>query len=184
MSETIQGVVQGVSPKEWSGKTFYSLKIDNVFYGCGMKKPKVAAGNTVSFQAEKNDKGYWSVQGDIQVIDATISSSPAPFTPTNSRSSDQQSSIEYQACLKAAAPLAVVIANKGNLNVQDVKQVTKELTNYFFNLVKTLGKSEDEKIPIATSGFAQTVSTKSKPTTKKKEVEQPQEEFDDELPPY
>lgn len=65
----IKGVVQQVSSKKWNGKTFYSVKVAGDYYGTGMKRPRVDEGDTVRFDAEQNDKGYWQVDGDIEVLE-------------------------------------------------------------------------------------------------------------------
>lgn len=55
----ITGIVDKVLTKAWNGKTFYSLALVNdKIYGFGMFKPSANVGDTVSFEAKENAKGY------------------------------------------------------------------------------------------------------------------------------
>jgi len=68
MSEKIKGSVHYVSEKDYKGKKLYSIKLDNgTFYGTGNKHPGAEVGDLVLFNASKNDRGYWNIEGAIKV---------------------------------------------------------------------------------------------------------------------
>lgn len=60
MSETITGVIEYVNERKHNGTTFYNIKVAGTYYGLGKYPPKAAKGDTVTFEAEQNDKGYWN----------------------------------------------------------------------------------------------------------------------------
>lgn len=63
MSEQITGQIEYVNEKTFNGKKFYNIKVGGVYYGLGTYPPKAAKGDTVTFEADQNDKGYWNATG-------------------------------------------------------------------------------------------------------------------------
>jgi hypothetical protein len=77
MSNTVKGAVQTVFQNKWG---FYSIKVNEVFYGTGAKEdPGVTKGSVVEFEAEgvqKGDKTYYNVaKGTLKVVSAKSASS-------------------------------------------------------------------------------------------------------------
>lgn len=59
----VTGVVAALTPRQWNGKTFHNVKLDNgTTYGFGAANPNCNVGDTVTFDAEMNDKGYWNAK--------------------------------------------------------------------------------------------------------------------------
>ena len=63
MSEHISGEVQYVKKNDYG---FWSVKVDDVWYGAGKANPGVSEGDEVEFSAYENDKGYMQVKGKIK----------------------------------------------------------------------------------------------------------------------
>jgi hypothetical protein len=80
MADAIRGIIQQVPPPREFVKgnqttTYYSIKVNDVYYSVGSKKPP-AQGTLVEFEAEQNAKGYWNVtKAGIRVIPAGAPSS-------------------------------------------------------------------------------------------------------------
>lgn len=68
MADQIRGTIQQVPPPREFVKgnrttTYWSIKVNNVYYSVGSKKPP-EPGALVEFSAEQNAKGYWDVVKD------------------------------------------------------------------------------------------------------------------------
>lgn len=71
----VTGVVKNFSFRDWKSKKFYSMCVtvngSDTWYGTGETDPtNIPKGSTVSFEAEKNNKGFWNVEGEIEVVSA------------------------------------------------------------------------------------------------------------------
>jgi len=53
---------------------FYSLRVNGTYYSCGKTDPGINKGQSVAFDAEQNEKGYWDIKGDV----TTSGAAPAP----------------------------------------------------------------------------------------------------------
>ena len=64
----VQGVVEKVLTRNTARGTAYNIVVNGTLYGGGFKHPGVQGGESVSFMATQNDRGYWNVGSPIQVI--------------------------------------------------------------------------------------------------------------------
>lgn len=63
---TVSGVVQSVNMNEKTG--MWSVKINNEYHGAGRYRPKVNAGDKVTFQSKQNGR-FWNMQfGSVKVL--------------------------------------------------------------------------------------------------------------------
>lgn len=66
----IQGVVR-YDPAKPNDYGFYNVMIGKVRYSTGKTAPEgIAAGDSVEFEAEQNEKGYWNVKGPVTKVAA------------------------------------------------------------------------------------------------------------------
>ena len=134
----IKGKIEAVSTKEYKGKTYYSMKVNDTWYGAGLKSPGVK-GDFVEFDAEQNDKGYWNA-GNIKKAAGANVQSPSTggnAAPAQSDWAAKDRSISWQAARNSANALLAVGASVGYQDFPDtfVKLQAKsdELTLKFFN---------------------------------------------------
>jgi len=173
---SIHGKLAAISGPNKNG--FYGIKLDDsdVWYGYGKFRPKAGKGDTVLFDAEQNDGGFWNIKTKTFQVksqseqpasqEAGVQSAPRGATNTD----DRQYSIIYQTCLKAAAEVtaAMIAAGRYNKNLTDA-EVDDEVvarTNRFYEAAKNLGN-------------------KPKPKTVSKAKPEPEaEEFEDDSLPF
>ncbi len=129
----VTGTFEGlIVVKEGNGKKgpwkLYNIKVDGKKYGIGFKPVKAGVGETVQFEAEQNENGYWDANPDtFKVIGNTGRSGTAGATGTNSFGADpRQASIELQVCLKTAGKIAAAAMEAGT--AADATAVTKTKT--------------------------------------------------------
>ena len=118
----VTGTFEGlIVVKEGNGKKgpwkLYNIKVDGKKYGIGFKPVKAGVGETVQFEAEQNENGYWDANPDtFKVIGNTGRSGTAGATGTNSFGADpRQASIELQVCLKTAGEIAAAAVGAGTI---------------------------------------------------------------------
>jgi len=171
VSETIRGTFEGYTIKTGNKKngdkwTLYTVIVDGKKYGYGFTAPKAGVGEVVTFNAEKNDKGYWDIEdGSFKTTGAT-----APVAASNSAPAAQaagvatpyndpkQSSIETQSSISAAARIVAAQINAGA--ALDPAQAVATLVRSFLNILHP------------------------KAAPKPKPAAPVEDEFDDTLPPY
>ena len=61
----MKGTVKALGSRDWNGKTLYSFKVDDEWYGTGQENPKVDKGDLIEFDYTSNGK-YKNV--DIKTI--------------------------------------------------------------------------------------------------------------------
>ena len=61
----MKGTVKALGSRDWNGKTLYSFKVDDEWYGTGQENPKVDKGDLIEFDFTTNGK-YKNV--DIKTI--------------------------------------------------------------------------------------------------------------------
>lgn len=74
----VSGVIARLGEKPWKDKTFWSfaLRGQEGWYNTGMKKPP-AVGTSISFNEKKNAKGYFEVDGSIEILaDGAVEQTP------------------------------------------------------------------------------------------------------------
>lgn len=148
----VTGTFEGlIVVKEGNGKKgpwkLYNIKVDGKKYGIGFKPVKAGVGETVQFEAEQNENGYWDANPDtFKVIGNTGRSGTAGATGTNSFGADpRQASIELQVCLKTAGEIAAAAVGAGTITPDQAADYVAKLTASFNNNI--LNKKEKPKEP-------------------------------------
>lgn len=148
----VTGTFEGlIVVKEGNGKKgpwkLYNIKVDGKKYGIGFKPVKAGVGETVQFEAEQNENGYWDANPDtFKVIGNTGRSGTAGATGTNSFGADpRQASIELQVCLKTAGEIAAAAVGAGTITPDQAADYVAKLTASFNNNI--LNKKEKPKTP-------------------------------------
>lgn len=145
---TFEGLIvvkDGVGKKgPWK---LYNIKVDGKKYGIGFDPVKAAVGDTVQFEAEKSDKGYWEADPkSFKVIGNASRSGAAAGTGANSFGADpRQASIELQVCLKTAGEIAAAAVGAGTITPDQAADYVEKLTASFNNNI--LNKKEKPKPP-------------------------------------
>jgi hypothetical protein len=162
MSNTVKGAVQTVFQNKWK---FYSIKVNEVFYGTGSKEdPGVAKGDVVEFTAEavqKGDMTYYNVaKGTLKTVAAKSSGSGSGSGSGGGGSSGmskedwdlKDQKIQWQAARNSAIALANVLSTVGAFPFTDkttpakkqeaVSAFVDQYTQQFFQDVTTLGAEE------------------------------------------
>jgi len=144
----VQGKVFKVYDKVFSGKTNYSIKLEDnpIYYRAGGKRWAGIAepGNVVSFDAEVNDDGKSArITGDVKKAAA----SPQGAAPNLGGGGARESSIHYQSSRKDALEFVKLAVSVGAIDVGKTK--AKQLgvleaaldryTAIFFDDIGTLG---------------------------------------------
>lgn len=147
MSDFVSGEVQFISK---SPKGFYSVKLDDVWYGYGMGKPKFDKGQEVTFT--------YTTKGDFKIIDGdsveVSAAAPKASTGGGKSQSDrdkywtdkaesdkvQQRIREFHAARSTAVECVTALVNAGaiklpateNKKYDALMSVVDELTNRFY----------------------------------------------------
>lgn len=127
----IKGTVEKVFEKNLKGgKKAYSIKLDttgDTWYGNGFRKPICVEGDYVSFEAVKNERGYWNVDGDIIKLEkpqaATSGSTPGAAAGSRDgywaakelRDVDNDLRYNYRFAVAHAAEVATTLLQAGLL---------------------------------------------------------------------
>lgn len=61
----MKGTVKALGKRDWNGKTMYSIKVDDDWYGTGAENPKVDKGDLIEFDYTEN--GKWK-NADVKTI--------------------------------------------------------------------------------------------------------------------
>ena len=145
----VTGTFEGlIVVKEGNGKKgpwkLYNIKVDGKKYGIGFDPVKAAVGDTVQFEAEKSDKGYWEADPkSFKVIPTTGRSGAAGATGV--ANDPRQASIELQVCLKTAGEVAAAAVGAGAITPDQAADYIEKLTATFNNNI--LNKKEKPKAP-------------------------------------
>lgn len=136
----VQGVVNKLMSRPWNDKTFHSFKIngDDRIFNTGTRKIRgIAEGKFVAFEVEKNQKGYWDVDGKtVEVKDPPANTPQADptkqYKPDNEYWATKDKIIELQACRNTAIELTKVLLDKEAVKIPakaDKYQIITELVN-------------------------------------------------------
>lgn len=173
----MNGKIEAVSTKEYKGKTYYSMKVNDTWYGAGLKSPGVK-GDFVEFDAEQNDKGYWNAGNIKKVAGASVqnpSSGGASSAPAQTDWAAKDRSISWQAARNSANALLAVGASVGYQDFPDtfVKLQAKsdELTLKFFNSSQNPGGTTE-------------AAKASKPSPRKEPEPEEEDPFHDDTIPF
>lgn len=126
--------------KEGSGKKgpwkLYNIVVDGTKYGVGFNPVKAAVGDTVSFDAEENDRGYMEADPKSFRVVAEGSSGMVNAQATRSSVSDpRQDSIETQCALKAAAEIVAAQIHAG-VSISSPTAAVAVLTTDFKHIIR------------------------------------------------
>ena len=126
----MNGKIEAVSTKEYKGKTYYSMKVNDTWYGAGLKSPG-AKGDFVEFDAEQNDKGYWNA-GNIKKAAGASVQNPSSGGNAASAQTDwaaKDRSISWQAARNSANALLAVGASAGYQDFPDTLAKLVEISD-------------------------------------------------------
>lgn len=155
----MKGKLEKVIAKKLSNGFIHSVKIDDVWYGAGFKRPAAQEGEYVEFEWYTNDKGYATIKGEITVIKQQQSEARAPVRQApgsaggltkdqywenkEARDVNIQKGIQFQAARNAAINVADVLLKNDCLSLGQAKAkktdillaFIDELTVKYFNNV-------------------------------------------------
>lgn len=171
---SFHGKVEAISNPNKAG--YISFKVDGEWFGCGKKAPSFDRGAVVTFDAEKNDGGYWNADMKTLQVQKADAQKDSPKNEAGSAKSGfkqdpgTQASIEAQVALKAAAEVTVALIGAGRYKAMTDDEVDQQLAERTKHLYECIRK---------VSGLATPVST-PKPVPKAESSG----DFDNELPPF
>ena len=181
----IKGEVQATNSKESNGKTFYSVKVNDVWYGLGMSAPTFAKGALIQFEEKQNDKGFWNANSKtLQVLGVVKRDSAAGPAASNDSSWDEKRNlgIEYQTAIKAASEIVSAGITAGALPAADAAESIIELAQRLFKSM------QDRKVakPVAAPKPVQVAKpTRPKPAPVVEEFVEDEEQGDeDDMDPF
>ena len=114
----ITGFLQEVKGKETRFGTFYSLVVGGKTYDTGSKFPPkgFTAGDYVSFEVAKNDRGYETIKaGSLSKQQAPAGVSPPTPPAASVIAMDRQDVISRQAALNSALTMVGLIVQVGGI---------------------------------------------------------------------
>jgi hypothetical protein len=135
----MKGKLEKVIAKKLSNGFIHSVKIDDVWYGAGFKRPAAQEGEYVEFEWYTNDKGYATIKGEITVINRPATAAqqaPARQAPggvggavtkdqywenKEARDVNIQKGIQFQAARNAAINVADVLLKNDCLSLGQAK---------------------------------------------------------------
>lgn len=166
MAKRIRGTIRKTNSRQWNGKTFHSINVDDVWYSVGLKKPP-ADGTLVEFEAEQNAKGYWDVtRAGLRVVQADAPTQNVAsvavaasgkgmskddyWTRKEERDIEKDKRIERQSCRNSALALIEILVKTESLKlpaaakrVQFLEELVDHYTELF--LAQNYNKKTDEK---------------------------------------
>ena len=84
-------------------KPAYSVQVNGEWYGNGFQRPGAREGSVVQFTAAQNARGYWDIDGEIEVLKAEQpASSGSSNTGGTAALSNRDKSITLQTAYKVA----------------------------------------------------------------------------------
>lgn len=103
----IKGTVERINSitrqTRFGDKPAYSVQVNGKWYGHGFQRPAAREGSVVQFTANQNERGYWDIEGEIEVLKAE---QPAPSgggsTGGAAALSNRDKSITLQTAYKVA----------------------------------------------------------------------------------
>ena len=116
--------VRGILDKAYQGKGgYWSVNVNEVWYGCYKSDYTALEGQEVEFDAEQKGK-YWNVKGDVTPVPGGTApaASAAPASAGNTQAAqDRQMSIVLQSSFKTAAEAvgALIAADKISLGAKN-----------------------------------------------------------------
>lgn len=137
----IKGEVQALSSKEHGGKTYHSVKVNDVFYGLGLMAPTFSKGALIQFEETQNDKGFWNANGKTLKVLGEVKQKSLQTASNDSSWDDKKNlSIEYQTAIKAASEMVAAGITTGALE-------SESAANEAITLAQQLFKSmQDRKV--------------------------------------
>ena len=90
---------------KFGDKPAYSVQVDGDWYGHGFQRPSAREGSVVQFTANQNSRGYWDIEGEIEVLKAEQPAAPGGGGNTSGGTaalSNRDKSITLQTAYKVA----------------------------------------------------------------------------------
>lgn len=168
MSDKIKGEVEATKKNDYG---FWGIKVNGEWYGAGKSNPRVSEGDSVSFFAFENDKGYQTIKGKVTKLSdgggKPSTSKPKPAGGGNNREdywtnkavidAQVQPRITYQGAYKIAGQVAEAAVRLGFFPLI-AKAKEKEQFDLFLKLVEEIAERIFNKTYLA-------VAPKNKPVT-------------------
>ena len=136
MSVTVEGEIKyyDISEKTFGkyNNRIHSVTVNGQKYGMFLKQDvpvqKSKPGDTVSFDAEQNDKGYWNADPkSFKVLKRASGSQQASNSMPPAREDDRQLSICRQSSMNYAAQVVGAMTTGGRMNDLNVDEVAAEV---------------------------------------------------------
>jgi hypothetical protein len=165
MSKVV-GTVQAVMSSAGRSQTFWRFSVDGDkrSFGLGSREPKFTRGSLVSFVAMKSEKGFWEVDGEVELLQELPPSPPpgvaarvgAITTGTTSsgvrstvskddywknredRDVEKDKTIQLQSCRNSAIELVKVLLSRTGDDALIALPAAKKRYDFILNLVDEL----------------------------------------------
>lgn len=184
----IKGEAQVLSSKEHGGKTYHSVKVNDVWYGLGLEAPSFAKGALIQFEEKQNDKGFWNANGKTLKVLGEVKQKSVQAASSESNWDDKRNlSIEYQTAIKAASE---IVSSSIHAGLIDIDSAGTEAITLAQQLFKSM---QDRKVVKPTTApklvLAAKAPVRSKPapiqiTEEFVEDEEQSDEEQDDMDPY
>jgi hypothetical protein len=165
--EKITGVAEYINSRATSFGNMYALKVNGTNYSTGKDNPStkygIEKGDTVTFSAEQNAKGYWDIKGPVKKQEPAApvveSGSPAGVVRTAvvarqtedikqrtiSRQAARNTAVEFLQLAQAAGVLPLAKTKGANFDL--LRDHLDKLTDEFYN--DSLNPKPYDATPIA-----------------------------------
>lgn len=115
----IKGEVQALNSKESNGKTYHSMKVNDVWYGLALTKPTFDKGALVQFE-EKQNGNFWNADGKTLKVLGEVKQKTVQSANSDSSWDDKRNlSIEYQTAIKAASEIVSSSIHAGQIDIDN-----------------------------------------------------------------
>lgn len=148
-----KGVVSKLFTKDWNKLTFYSFKLegDDKYYNTGAKKhPDINPGNMISFEFEKNEKGYLDVNTKtverIAEAEAVYPNVKQPEVPKKVDWDAKDRVIQLQACRNTAIAFVTMVLANGALKLPTKKEEAYDVVLALVNELTDTWTAENENV--------------------------------------
>lgn len=164
----VQGTVASILTSNGkNGTTFYRFTVDGDQrqFGLGAKQPQFTRGQMVSFITNKTERGFWEVEGNVETLSQTQTTtfSVAPTTNSSTYSKDdywkakeerdieKDKVIQLQSCRNSAIETVKLLLDKeaikvpaANKRYDFILSLIDEVTQHY--VAKNDGRNQ-EKVP-------------------------------------
>lgn len=136
------GTVKNVGVKEYNGKTYHSFLSNEVWYSTGLKK-LVEKGDTITFDAEQNAKGFWDAKNIVKSAGTESSRAASAQGAPATDWAKKDAMISWQAARNSANNLLIAATQAGLTgapeSLEKLVAESNKLTKQFYDSTVNLG---------------------------------------------